>query len=116
MKVVTFKTEVAGIEVLVEGFTGVFIREYKGNEGLCADIYSDDGSQRIIPIEHVKDIGDEAEPEFDGEAYTIRCIDCKGARTIKPQHLHQIKRCKKCQRIYTKRVARERIQRKRGKS
>jgi len=113
--VVTFKVEVDGIEVLIEGFTGVFIREYQSNDGLCADIYGDEGGQRTIPIEYVKNIGDKAEPEFGGEIYTIKCIDCKAPRAIKPQHLHQIKRCKKCQRVHTKKVARERMQRKRGK-
>lgn len=115
IKVTTFKTKVVGIEVLVEGFTGIFIREYKNDCGLFADVYDDEGNQRTIPIEYVKDIGDDTELEFDGETYSIKCINCGDYRSVRPQNVSQIKRCVKCQREHARKAARERINRKRGK-
>jgi hypothetical protein len=108
-----------GIDVLFEGFTGTVQREYDGVAERVVDIFSDEsagGGIRTIPKEFVSDIEEkDSAIEFNGISYTIRCKDCGEAREVKPQHISQVKRCRKCQRKHDKETAKTRSLRRRGK-
>lgn len=115
VRVLSRKEKVSGIEIYLEGFIGTVIKERPKENSV--DILGDERhpghrtilKKYVVPLEECEG----SIVEYDGAFYIVRCTDCGATRCIKPQHMHQVKRCIGCQNEYNKKKARDRAKRRR---
>jgi len=119
VKIKTHRIKVGGVEVVIESFYGTFVKEFIGSDDQTyVDIWGEGqypGQRTILKKHLVTKEDEEKKPEYDGEYYIVRCCDCGGQRKVKPQHLGQVLRCKKCQRAHNLEAAKQRAKRSRNK-
>ena len=115
VKVISRKEEICGIEIYLEGFIGTVIKERPEIDSV--DILGDERhpGHRTIRSKYVMPLVESEGGiiEYNGEFYIIACIDCGNNRCIKPQHIHQVKRCINCQNEHNRKKARDRAKRRR---
>jgi hypothetical protein len=126
VRVSTHSISTGGVTILVDGFAGEYMSEGVGGDGQrYITVYRTDqyAGYRTVDAKHVFPAGvvprNEQTTAVDyqmvGKKCIIRCADCKTPREILPSNLHNVKRCRDCQKKYLKNRARERRQGKKRK-
>jgi hypothetical protein len=115
IKVQSHRVKVGDVTMVVESFCGTFLKEFVGSDGKTyVDLWGEGQypGQRAIQKQFVHGHDEPIDaPEYDGENYIIRCQECGDSREIKPQHLGQVLRCKRCQKKHNREMAKKRAKR-----
>jgi len=92
---------VGNVKVLVESFVGIVINEIVNKAGETYISINSSGKksgERVVAEQYVLHLdADDSDLEYDGKNYRVRCCECGSYRTIKPQHVSQVTRCRSCQ-------------------